>query len=199
VTHGCGTVVQLGVSIHGIVTPPRPPEIDETRARPSQSGPVWTVKNGHVHWDCILSDRLRRFASFMMAERAHGSAVRRFAIRPAALPCSVRSLVRAVLYRALPRGPRTSRAATINNMTVLCMLPSLCGYLDCRSAHWDYCSPTPCVLFFDSQCTAGQSGLMAVSLSCVFSWLTFISSWWFGEFYRGYGGCSCRCWRRHPL
>jgi len=65
VTRGGGTVVQLGVPIGETATRPRPPKIDQIRARPSQSGPVWTVKNGHVHWDCIPSDRLRRFASFM--------------------------------------------------------------------------------------------------------------------------------------
>ena len=59
--------MQLGVPIDEIATRPRTPKIDQIRARPSQSGPVWTVKNGHVHWDCIPSDRLRRFASFMRA------------------------------------------------------------------------------------------------------------------------------------
>ena len=45
--------MQLGVPIGEIATPPRPPNIDEVRSRLSQSGPVWTVQNGHVHWDCI--------------------------------------------------------------------------------------------------------------------------------------------------
>jgi len=142
---------------------------------------------------CCLAGSVSGGHTRAMAQRARGSAVRRFAIRPAALPCSVRPIVRGALPRALPLGQRTSGAATIHSTTVLCTLPSLCGYLDWGSAHWDHCSPPPCFLFFDSQCTAGKLCLTAVSYSCVFSWLTFFSSSWFGVLHRRHGGCSCRC------